>query len=162
MVFRSDAARRAYRIVLDRYPPFDGGGAFRWGSRWTRPGCWVVHAAETFALAVLENLVHWQTVSLPPGLVCVRVEIPRGLDQERIDGLDRAALASNDFTATQALGHRWYAGGRTAVLWVPSAVSPYESNVLFNQRHADFSRLAVDPPEPAHVDPRLTSRARPS
>ena len=158
MVFRSDAARRAYRIVRDRYPPFDGGGAFRRGSRWTSPGRWVVHAAETFALAVLENLVHWQAVGLPPGLVCVRVTVPRGLDQERIDEFDPAALASNDFAATRALGDRWYAGGRTAALWVPSAVSPYESNVLFNPRHADFARLEVHPPEPARVDPRLTSR----
>ncbi len=118
----------------------------------------MVHAAETFALAVLENVVHWQTAALPPGLVCVRVTVPRGLDQERIDELNRAALASNDFTATRSLGNRWYAGGRTAVLWVPSAVSPYESNVLFNQRHADFARLEVHPPEPARVDPRLMSR----
>ena len=44
------------------------------------------------------------------------------------------------------------------MLWVPSAVSPYESNVLFNQRHADFTRLHVHPPEPAHVDTRLTTR----
>ena len=116
----------------------------------------MVHAAETFALAVLENLVHWQTVSSKPGLVCVRVRIPRGLDQERIEEFDRSVLTSHDFTATRALGDRWYARGRTAVLWVPSAVSPYESNVLFNQRHADFARLDVRPPEPAHVDERLT------
>ena len=158
MVFRSDTAKPAYRIVQDRYPPFDGGGAFRWGSRWTGPGRWVVHAAETYALAVLENLVHWQTVALPPSLVCVRVTIPRGLDQERIDDLDPAALAADDFMTTRALGNRWYARGRTAVLWVPSVVSPHESNVLFNQRHADFPRLKVEPPKPAPVDPRLTSR----
>ncbi|MCY4121189.1 MAG: RES domain-containing protein, partial [Acidobacteria bacterium] len=95
-------------------------------------------------MAVLENLVHWQTVALPPSLVCVRVTIPRGLDQERIDDLDSAALAADDFMTTRALGNRWYARGRTAVLWVPSVVSPYESNVLFNQRHADFTRLEVD------------------
>ncbi len=158
MVYRSDAAKPAYRIVRDRYPPFDGGGAFRWGSRWTGSGRWVVHAAETFALAVLENLVHWQTVALPPSLVCVRVTIPRGLDQERIDDLYSAALAADDFMATRALGNRWYDRGRTAVLWVPSVVSPYESNVLFNQRHADFIRLEVEPRRPAPVDQRLTSR----
>jgi len=101
--------------------------------------------------------VHWQTVALPPSLVCVRVTIPRGLDQERIDDLDSAALAADDFMTTRALGNRWYARGRTAVLWVPSVVSPYESNVLFNQRHADFTRLEVDLPRPVPVDPRLTS-----
>ena len=40
------------------------------------PGRWVVHAAETYSLAVLENLVHWQSSTLPPSLVCVEVDIP--------------------------------------------------------------------------------------
>lgn len=156
MVFRPEAPRHAYRIVHERYPPFDGGGTYRWGSRWIGPGRWVVHAAETYALAVLENLVHWQTTTLPPSLVCVRVTIPAGLEQERIEDFDPAQLTLNDFTSTRALGDQWYARGRTPVLWVPSAVSPYESNVLFNQRHADFPRIKADPPISAHVDPRLT------
>ena len=156
MVFRPDAPRHAYRIVHERYPPFDGGGACRWGSRWLGPGRWVIHAAETYALAVLENLVHWQTSALPPRLVCVRVTIPAGLEQERIEEFDRAALTANDFASTRALGNQWYDHGRTSVLWVPSAVSPYESNVLFNQRHADFPRIEAAPPISARVDPRLT------
>jgi hypothetical protein len=44
-----------------------------------------VHAAESYALAVLENLVHWQTTSLPPKLVCVKVEIPDELEQEEVE-----------------------------------------------------------------------------
>ena len=149
-------ARHAYRIVHEHYPPFDGGGACRWGSRWIGPGRWVIHAAETYALAVLENLVHWQTSALPPRLVCVRVTIPVGLEQERIEEFDRAALTANDFASTRALGNQWYDRGRTSVLWVPSAVSPYESNVLFNQRHGDFPRIEAAPPISARVDPRLT------
>lgn len=156
MVFRPEAPRHAYRIVHERYPPFDGGGAYRWGSRWIGPGRWVIHAAETYALAVLENLVHWQTSALPPRLVCVRVTIPAGLEQERIDEFDRAALTANDFASTRTLGNQWYDRGRTSVLWVPSAVSPYESNVLFNQCHADFPRIEAVPPISARVDPRLT------
>ena len=149
-------ARHAYRIVHEHYPPFDGGGACRWGSRWIGPGRWVIHAAETYALAVLENLVHWQTSALPPRLVCVRVTIPVGLEQERIEEFDCAALTANDFASTRALGNQWYDRGRTSVLWVPSAVSPYESNVLFNQRHGDFPRIEAAPPISARVDPRLT------
>ena len=41
---------RAYRIVSPRYPPFDGTGTHRWGSRWVSPGRWVVHAAETYSV----------------------------------------------------------------------------------------------------------------
>lgn len=158
MVFRPETPTHAYRIVQKRYPPFDGGGTYRWGSRRVDPGRRVVHAAETYALAVLENLVHWQTIALPPSLVCVRVTIPAGLEQERIGDSDVAKRVLNDIVSTRALGNQWYDRGRTAMLWVPSVVSPYESNVLFNQRHADFPRIRVDPPISAHVDPRLKSR----
>lgn len=148
---------RAYRIVSPKYPPFDGTGTHRWGSRWISPGRWVVHAAETYALAVLENLVHWQTSALPPTLVCVEVKIPDELDQEELDPIDAPVLTENDYAASRAIGDEWYDRGETAVLWVPSVASPYESNILFNQRHRNFSQIVVGHPIPAHVDPRLRS-----
>ena len=43
----------------------------------------------------------------------------------------------------------------TAVLWVPSVVSPYEYNVLFNQNHKDFDLIVASDPVPARLDPRL-------
>lgn len=155
MVFRPEAAKDVYRIVQGRYPPFDGTGTYVWGSRWVSPGRYVVHAAETYALAVLENLVHWQTNSLPPGLVCVRATIPGDIAQEEAETLDAASLASTDYEQTRVQGDRWYDDSRTAVFWVPSAVSPYERNVLFNQRHPDFAKIEVARPVSAAVDPRL-------
>ncbi len=147
----------AYRIVSHRYLHFDGAGSHRWGSgsRWISPGRWVVHAAETYALAVLENLVHWQTSALPPDLMCLEVKIPDVLDQEQIDPVDAPVLTPNDYAATRVMGDEWYDRGETAILWVPSVISPYESNVLFNQRHRDFSRIIVGDPIPAQMDPRL-------
>ena len=148
---------RAYRIVSPKYAPFDGSGTHRWGSRWISPGRWVVHAAETYALAVLENLVHWQTSALPPTLVCVEVKIPDELDQEQLDPIDAPLSADNDYAASRAIGDEWYDRGETAVLWVPSVASPYESNILFNQRHRDFSQIVVGHATAAHLDPRLRS-----
>lgn len=145
----------AYRIVSHRYSPFDGTGTHRWGSRWISPSRWVVHAAETYALAVLENLVHWQSSALPPNLMCLEVKIPDELDQEQIDPVDARVLTQNDYAATRVMGDEWYDRGETAILWVPSVISPYESNVLFNQRHRDFSRVIVGDPIPAQMDPRL-------
>lgn len=154
------ASRRkthAYRIVSPKYPPFDGSGTHRWGSRWVSPGSRVVHGAETYALAVLENLVHWQTSALPPNLVCVEVTIPANVKQERLTASDVPTLSSIDYTDSRVLGDDWYGRGETAVLWVPSVVSPYESNVLFNQQHNDFRRVDVGDPKPAHLDPRFWS-----
>ena len=161
MVFRPEAAKDVYRIVQGRYPPFDGTGTYRWGSRWVSPGRHVIHAAETYALAVLENLVHWQTNSLPRGLVCVRATIPGDIAQEEAETVDAASLGSMDYEQTRVRGDRWYDDGRTVVLWVPSAVSPHERNVLFNQRHPDFGKIEVSPPVRAAVDPRLAHRQAP-
>jgi len=148
-------ATRAYRIVSPQYPPFDGSGTHRWGSRWISPGRWVVHAAETYALAVLENLVHWQTSALPPDLVCVAVDIPDSLEQEELDRNEVPSLSLGDYEKCRAIGDDWHQRAETAVLWVPSIVSPHESNLLFNQQHADFSKIIIHKAEPAHLDPRL-------
>jgi RES domain-containing protein len=158
MASRRESARRAYRIVSPKYPAFDGTGAYRMGSRWVSPGRWVVHAAETYALAVLENLVHWQSSALPAGLVCVEVQIPDDLAQSRIEAGTIAGWERPDYVVSRRAGDRWYDAGETAVLWVPSVVSPYESNVLFNQRHPGFARIVVGKTAPASIDPRLSMR----
>ena len=159
MACRPEGPKRVYRIVSSRYPPFDGGGAYRWGSRWVSPGSHVVHAAETYALAVLENLVHWQTSTLPGDLVCVRATIPGEAEQEWAGDVDPESLISHDYHATRRIGDDWYRRGASVVLWVPSVVSPYEQNALFNQQHPGFSRIVVDAPVPAHVDARLPRKA---
>jgi len=88
-------------------------------------------------------LIHWQTSSLPPGLVSVEVEVPPVIERQEIDPADLSTSASGDFSVFRAIGDDWYDRSDTAVLWVPSLVSPYELNVLFNQRHDDFRRIVI-------------------
>ena len=158
MVSPPDRATRVYRIVSHDYPPFDGGGAHRWGSRWISPGQYVVHAAESYALAVLENLVHWQTSTVPHGLVSVSADIPDDIDREVLERRHLPGSKDSDYTPFREIGDDWYQRGETAVLWVPSLVSPVETNVLVNQTHNDFTRIVIRKPMPARVDPRLLHR----
>lgn len=146
---------RVYRIVSTKYPPFDGSGTHRWGSRWISPGQYVVHTAESYALAVLENLVHWQTSAVPKGLMCVAADIPDDIEQEELERRHLPKSKANDYSAFREIGDEWYAREDTAVLWVPSVVSPVESNVLVNQSHKDFAKLTIHKPKPARIDPRL-------
>jgi len=155
MAFPPDNVDRVYRIVSPKYPPFDGSGTHRWGSRWISPGQYVVHTAESYALAVLENLVHWQTTTVPQGLVRVAADIPDDIEQEELDRDDLPNANPSDYSAFREIGDEWYQRGETAVLWVPSIVSPVEANVLINQTHEDFVRLTVHKPAPARIDPRL-------
>ena len=150
-----DRATRVYRIVDPRYPPFDGSGTHRWGSRWISPGKYVVHAAESYALAVLENLVHWQTSIVPKGLVCVAADIPDDIEQKKLDRSELPKPGSGSHAPFREIGDDWYDRAETAVLWVPSVVSPVETNVLVNQAHRDFARIVAHPLGPARIDPRL-------
>lgn len=150
-----DQHTRVYRIVSPKYPPFDGSGTHRWGSRWVSPGNTVIHAAESYALAVLENLVHWQTSALPGGLVCVAADIPDDLEQEELDRVDLPNAIPNDYAPFREIGDDWYQRGESAVLWVPSVVSPVESNILVNQTHEQFAKIRIRKAIPARIDSRL-------
>jgi RES domain-containing protein len=149
--------RDVFRLSHPKYPQFDGTGAFRVGSRWVSPGSYVVHAAESYALAVLENLVHWQASTVPPALVCVRARIPAGVSKRSVQIKKIKHLDPNDYRSFRKIGDAWYDDGETAVLWVPSVVSPFESNVLVNQTHSDFKKIKIVETLAAPLDPRLFS-----
>ena len=97
MVSPPENYKRTYRIVSSKYPPISGSGTFLWGSRWISPGRYVVHAAESWSLAVLENLVHWQRSRLPPTLVCVPVDVPDSIEQEKLLRTDLPEADTRDY-----------------------------------------------------------------
>ena len=143
-------SKSVFRIVSNKYPPFDGTGAYKWGSRWVEPGRYVVHAAGQYSLAVLENLVHWNVARLPPTLACVVATIPDSVSQSEVNP---RKLDDQDYC--RKIGNKWYDKAEVAVLWVPSVISPYEKNVLINQTHQDFSKIKITKTHDANIDARL-------
>jgi len=87
--------------------------------------------AETISLAVLENLVHMSRQDFPTGYVSIAATIP-----DHVAMLTAEVLPSR-FTNRdpRELGDRWLSSMHSAVLRVPSAVVPSESNYLLNPRH---------------------------
>lgn len=147
-----------YRIVRAGCPVFDGSGAARWGARWTSPGRAVIHAAEAYALAVLESLVHFNAGELPPNLVVSRLEIPRRVSRRVIERAQVPAFdTAADYAACRAIGDRWHAEAKTAVLVVPSRLSPHERNLLIHPGHPDAAQIRVGEPVPARLDGRLVA-----
>lgn len=161
MASRFEGELIAYRIVREGLPPFDGAGAFRWGGRWTSPGRHVIHAAESYALAVLENLVHFNLGELPPKQIVVQLRIPSTVSREVLDqNRLRSWQESQTNPISQNFGNRWYDEQRTAVLVVPSVLSPFESNVLIHQSHSQARLIEVGQPVPAVLDERLAGLLR--
>ena len=63
---------------------------------------------------------------------------------------------SDDKTASQRFGDRWYDEHRSLILLVPSLAAPgLERNVLINQRHPEFSRVTASAAERVRCHPKL-------
>ena len=127
------------------------------GARWNSPGRRVVYAAETYAGALLEILVH-ASGNISQSQSYVEIEIPAGLAIEEITPDDIPGWHSQSFETVRAFGDRWYDDRRTPVLIVPSVVTLVEGNVLMNQEHPDFPRIRASQPSPVHWDARLWRR----
>ena len=145
---------RVFRVCRGHHSKLDGKGAKLAGGRWNSRGRAVVYMSQSIALAVLENLVHMQSVDFPVGYVIVEATIPAGVEltsSEELMDLYRDL-------APHELGDRWLELGKTAVLRVPSAVVPGELNYLLNPSHPEFGRIVIAPPAPFEFDTRLFAR----
>lgn len=149
-----------WRIVTAGFvdTAFSGEGARRYGGRWNRKGVPLVYTAGSQSLALLEMLV--QDEPLRARYRMIPVQIPADLTVQRIgpeqlptDWRDAAALET-----LRALGTHWATGMASAVLAVPSAVVPAETNYLLNPRHPDFARIDFGQPEVLVTDLRLRKR----
>jgi RES domain-containing protein len=158
MVSQHSGSLRAFRIADMRHPIFDGTGAMLHGARWNSQGRRIIYAAETYAGALLEILVH-ASGSVPKGQGFIEIEIPAGLTIEEIAPEDVPRWDSPSFETARKFGDRWYDERRTPVAIVPSVVTRVERNVLINQEHPDFARIRATQPRPVRWDARLWKKA---
>ena len=150
---------RVYRILRKRYAktPFDGEGAYRYGGRWSSPGIRLAYASEHLSLAMIEYFVHLDRDDPPPDLVVAAADVPADVS--------RAIVGSRGLPATwrhtpapvelASIGDRFARRRHEAILVVPSALAPDESNWLMNPEHPDVRRVRIHPPEPFAYDARF-------
>jgi RES domain-containing protein len=148
-----------YRLVREPYAkePFNGEGSYRFGGRWSSPGTRIAYAAECLSLAMVEYFVHIEVGDPPRDLLVVAADIP--------DTVSRAVVKAHELppdwqhfpapAALAAIGDSFAAQAAAAVLVVPSALVPSESNWLINPRHPQFAEIQIRPPEPFQYDARF-------
>jgi len=147
--------------LADAAKAFDGEGARLYGGRWNHKGTRLVYASSSLALAALECLVHAEAMLIKRPLFRFRVEV----EDAMIEVLAPAQLPANwkDYPApeeTRALGSRWVARGRKAILSMPSVIVPEERNYLLNPLHPDFREMTFGKSKPFSFDPRLRKSER--
>lgn len=149
---------KAWRITQKKRAKtaFSGEGARLYGGRWNSPGVPMVYVAQSQSLAVLEVLVHLDT----PALLQNYVFLEADFDDSLVIALERSTLPRNWKAdpvpeSVQAVGDRWIASAKSAILRVPSVLVPEEFNFLMNPRHPDFSKIALSRPQAYRFDVRL-------
>ncbi len=146
-----------WRLVTARIvdTAFSGEGARRYGGRWNQKGAPLVYTAGNVSLAMLEMLV--QDEPLRARYFMIPAEIPTGMKIDRIS-FDQLPSDWRDHTALQRLrtiGTEWATRLSSAVLTVPSAVVPAETNYLLNPKHPDFAKISIGEPQELVTDLRL-------
>lgn len=146
-----------WRLVTARFADsaFSGEGARLYGGRWNAKGVPMVYTSATQSLAMLEMLV--QDEPLRARYVVIAVTLPKGLKVGRIAPeqlpADWRSLAARQ--QLQAIGSDWAKRRSSAVLAVPSAVIPAETNYLMNPLHPSFGRIGIGKPQDFVTDLRL-------
>jgi RES domain-containing protein len=146
-----------WRLVTARFADtaFSGEGARLYGGRWNRKGVPMVYAAASQSLAMLEILV--QDEPLRARYVMIPATLPKRFKVEQITLADLPEQWNNPANRAhlQTLGSDWTRRGSSAVLAVPSAVIPAETNYLINPLHPDFARIEIGAPQDFVTDLRL-------
>ena len=148
-----------WRIAKARHHDgaFSGDGGLHSAGRWHLKGRRVVYAASSLALAALEVLVHLNRAQAGIRWVLFEIVIPDEVAVEVGAGarLPRGWRSEPPNAATMRIGTDWLRAGRSAVLRVPSAIIPTESNLLLNPLHAEFHKLRLGKARPFEFDARL-------
>ena len=146
-----------WRITTARFAryAFSGEGARLYGGRWSPKGVPVVYTAANQSLAMLEMLV--QDQPLRARYVMIEARFPSTVRVERvsIDDLSSDWRELGARQKLQAIGAEWASKRKAAVLAVPSAIVPRESNYLLNPLQPAFKRITISKPSTVETDLRL-------
>ena len=151
----------AWRIVLESEAAtaFSGEGAWRYGGRWNSRNIRVIYASEHQSTAAFEVFIHNKPFSPNEKYKAFRLEWPDRLAEFfPARKLPANWRISPPPAETMEIGDRWIQERRSAMLALPSALSPDDTNFLLNPEHPDFKRIRIAPPIDYQFDPRLLGR----
>jgi RES domain-containing protein len=148
---------RLWRIVTGSQPVWSGEGARLFGQRWNPPGLPAIYTGTSFALCLVEILVHANRKSPPSAARCVEAVAPDDDSRETFDPASYPGWDDlRDLSVAQAFGRDWIESRRSALLLVPSVVTGGRDwNIVVNPDHPDANLISVGPETAVSLDQRL-------
>jgi RES domain-containing protein len=148
---------RLWRIVTGKHPIWSGEGARLFGQRWNPQGFPAIYTGTSFAVCLVEILVHANRTTPPSAARYVEADVPEDVSRETFDPhLHSGWDDPLDTSIAQAFGKAWIQERRSALLIVPSVVTGgHDTNVVVNPEHPDAARISVGTEKPVKLDARL-------
>ena len=143
---------------ISNYSDLSGVGGLHFSGRWHSKGRRIVYLADHPSSALLETLVHLDLDMIPASYQLLRVRVEDRIRSERIDAADLPTDWRSWIDVTRQIGDSWLDRGMSALLQVPSAISPRATNVLFNPEHLDARSVTIVERIISPFDPRLWKR----
>ena len=116
-------------------------------ARWNSTGMFMIYTEGSRSLACFESVVHRGSSDFVIPFIIMEITIPDELEVSEIsiDDLPEDWNKTGDpgYRECQPFGDQWILESKTAVLKVPSAIIPKESNYLINLNHPDFLKISI-------------------
>lgn len=127
------------------------------GQRWNPPGFSAIYMGTSFAICLVEILVHANRKSPPSAARFIEAVVPDDVSREEIDPLSLPGWDDlRDPSVARAFGRAWIENRRSALLFVPSVVTAgRDFNVVVNPDHPDSTRISVGRETAVALDRRL-------
>ena len=128
-----------YRIVREKYS-HDLVASGR-ANRWNHSNEFVIYAASSRSLAMLELLVHRSGIYPKSSykILALDCDPEKSIEEISIDQLPADWQSLGGYAALQSLGSDWYRAGNSLMLKIPSAIVPKEHNFIINTQHGLFT-----------------------
>jgi RES domain-containing protein len=138
---------------------FTGEGPRLYGGRWNSPGVRVVYVSEHQSTAAFEIFANRVPFILEEKHRAFRLEWSDSLTEIfPVAKLPANWRISPPPSETMEIGDLWIQEKRSAVLALPSAISPADTNFLLNPEHPDFNRIRIHSQIDYDFDPRVLGR----
>lgn len=151
-----DGTLTVWRITRAEYAStaLSGMGGLYAAGRWHQQGHEIVYLASSWSLAALEVLVHLGRNDALIPFIYLQVSIPAAVSAQHLllSRLPKNWHNNPPGLQTRQLGSQWLAANTSALLKVPSVISPAEYNWLFNPKHSDAELITVSQPRPFYFD----------
>lgn len=138
---------------ISNYADLTGQGGIRFSARWHSKGNPIVYCAESPAGALNEMLVHFEKATMPDSFRLLKISVPDKLEAAKAK-LPKTHWQS-DVAITREIGDHWLKQNKTALLRVPSIITPETFNMLVNPAHQDARNIKITKIYKVPFDERL-------